>query len=297
MSSTRSLAALAFASAVLHGLVVELRYLLRRDLASPVGILPPSLVAFAGFGLAVGVAFGGARRFVEPGVTPTSTGLAVVGGGGLLGASGGHLLGLVGWPVAIFGVGPSLFGRAMEPFAVATAIAILHSAVLATVACLAGVVAPRTLSDDGRRLPAGLATLTLFAGLVAGIALFVPVSRTLAQGWRLLLGWVFVAFSGVVVPLAVVGVARSRSADRTLAPTGVVVLLGAAFVGYLLGGATVGGTSMLVEPGLPLGFYVPPTGLLWVDVVVGALVVGLAALAGRSPRGSPQVSGDRPVAE
>lgn len=303
MSATRSLAALAFASAALHGLALQLRYLLRSDLASPVGVLPPSLVAFVGYGLAAGVGTLGARRLVAPGDAPSTRGLAVVGGGALLGAAGGHLLGLVGWPVALLGVGPSLFGRAVDPFVVATGVAMLGSAVFATVACLAGAVAPRVLADDGRRLPAGLATLTLLAGLVAGVALFLPVSRTLAPNWRLLPWWMYGAFSGVVVPLSVVAVARSRSAHPTLAPTGVAVLLAGAFVGYLLGGATVVGTSMLVDPGLPLGFYVPPTGLLWVDIVVGAVVVGLGALAGlstsegtRTNEGT-QTSEDRAVAE
>lgn len=290
MSSTRSLAALAFASAALHGIALQLRYLLRSDLDSPVGVVPPSFVAFAGLGLAVSVAFLGARQLSGADQTPASSRFAAVGGGALVGATLGHVVGLYGWPVALLGVGPSFFARALDPLTAPMAVAVLGSAVVATLACLAGTVVPRAVAADGRRFPASLAALTLLAGIFAGFALVLPASSTLSPGWRILPWWMYGTLSAVAAPLSVVAVARSWSTDSTVAPVGVVVLVAAALVGHLLGGAAVVAVSLLAEPTLSFGFHVPPVGLLWVDLVLGALVVGLGALAGLSPSGGGDTS-------
>lgn len=252
------------------------------DLTGPVGSLPPSVVAFVALGLAVGVGVLGAGRFAIPDGTPFTTRLAAAGGGAVLGAAVGHLPGLFGWPVVVLGVGPSLFARTGSLFVLGTSLAIPESAVLVTVACLAGAVVSRSLAADGRRSPGPLAALTLVASLVIGAAIAVPASSTLAPTldvpW-----WVFGALSALVVPLSVLGLSRRQPADATLAPAGLAVLVVGALGGTLLGFVAATLASVLARPSLPVSFHLPPFGPFWVDALVGTAVLVLAAPAGLSP--------------
>lgn len=234
------------------------------DLTGPVGSLPPSVVAFVALGLAVGVGVLGAGRFAIPDGTPFTTRLAAAGGG------------------AVLGVGPSLFARTGSLFVLGTSLAIPESAVLVTVACLAGAVVSRSLAADGRRSPGPLAALTLVASLVIGAAIAVPASSTLAPTldvpW-----WVFGALSALVVPLSVLGLSRRQPADATLAPAGLAVLVVGALGGTLLGFVAATLASVLARPSLPVSFHLPPFGPFWVDALVGTAVLVLAAPAGLSP--------------
>lgn len=281
MSSTARLAALAALSATLHSVLLPLSYLLRGDLTSPIAVIPPSVVAFLALGLAVGVGFLGARRLAPPDGTPFGTRLAAAGGGAVLGAAVGHVVGLFVWPVVVLGVGPSLFAGTGSLVVLGTTLAVLESAVLATVACLAGAVLPGALAPDGRLLAGPLAALALVAGLVAGVAVAAPASSTLAP--TTLPWWVYGALSAVVVPLSVLAVSRRRSAAPALAPAGLAVLVASALLGHILGFGVVTLASLLARPSAPISFHLPPFGLLWVDLVVGAAVVGLATFAGLSP--------------